>query len=246
MNASNRIATAIASAATLAVVALSGCGIGSTNAVEELQPEELAALDQTTTSTTTTTIEIVVATEPEDTTPNSVDTRPPNSGAVETSDVITTSEAPTSMTIPTDTVTLYFVDGSRLVAVDVEVEAPAEVRRQLDALGIGPPPREFEAGIRTAVPPELVRQVERWPNGITVDLYSEPFNAVESEDQRIMVAQIVLTLTAQPAIEQVLFTMDGEPLRVYRRDNVLSEPGEPVTYEDYKELLADGERLGSA
>lgn len=242
MNAATRVPVAIAAAATLAVVVLSGCGIGSTDAVEELQPEDLAALDQTTTSTTTTTVEIAIATEPVDTTPESVESAPPHSGAVESTDVSTTTDAATSTTIVTDTVTLYFVEGSRLVAVDVEVEAPAEIRRQLGALETGPPPAEFEAGIRTEVPAGLVHRVQRWPNGITVDLHSESFNSVESEDQRTMVAQIVLTLTAQPDIEDVLFTMDGEPLRVYRRDNVLSEPGEPVTSEDYEELLADDQR----
>lgn len=239
MNAASRAAVAVATAATLAVVVLSGCGIGSTDAVEELQPEDLAALDQTTTSTTTTTIEIAIATEPEDTTPESVESVPPDSGAVESS-AVTTTDAPTSSTVVTETVTLFFVEGSRLVAVDVEVEVPAELRRQLDALGAGPPPDEFEAGIRTDVPPDLVNRLERWPDGITVDLNSELFNGVESENQRTMVAQIVLTLTAQPDIDKVLFTLDGEPLRVYQRDNVLSEPGEPVTEEDYEELLADG------
>jgi len=237
MNATSRAAVAVATAAAIAVVVLSGCGIGSTDTVEELQPEDLAALDQTTTSTTTTTIEIAIATEPEDTAPASVESVPPHSGAVESSEVATTEGAPTSSTIVTETVTLFFVEASRLVGVDVEVEAPAEIRRQLDALGAGPPADEFEAGIRTAVPPELVNRVELWPDGITVDLNSEQFNGVESEDQRTMVAQIVLTLTAQPDIDEVLFTMDGEPLRVYQRDNVLSEPGEPVTEEDYEELL---------
>ncbi len=240
MNAATRVSGVIACAAVAAGVVLSGCGIGGTEAVEELQPEELAALDQTTTSTTTTTVEIAIATEPEDTTPESVETMPPQA-AVETSVAIAVTDVPTSTTIPTETVTLYFVEGSRLLAVDVEVPAPAELRRQLIALGAGPPPAEFSAGVRTAVPADLVNRVTRWPNGITVDLNSEPFNGVESEDQRIMVAQIVLTLTVQPGIDEVLFTIDGEALRVYRRDNVLSEPGEPVTSEDYEELLADGQ-----
>ena len=241
MSAATRGPVAIAMAALAAVAALSGCGIGSSEAVEELQPEDLAALDQTTTSTTTTTVEIVMATEPEATTADSVESVPPNSGAVDSSNVTTTMAPPTSPTTPTETVMLFFVEGSRLVGVDVEVPAPAELRRQLDALGAGPPPDDFEAGVRTAVPAGLVRGVERWPNGITVDLNSEPFNGVESENQRTMLAQIVLTLTAQPDIDQVLFTMDGEPLGVYRRDNVLSEPGEPVTREDYEELLTDGQ-----
>jgi hypothetical protein len=52
----------------------------------------------------------------------------------------------------------------------------------------------------------------------------------------------VLTLTTLPDIDNVLFTIDGDPLRVFQRDDELTEPGEPVTYEDYEELLADGAR----
>jgi spore germination protein GerM len=55
-------------------------------------------------------------------------------------------------------------------------------------------------------------------------------------------AQIVLTLTNLPGIVNVLFTIDGDPLRVFQRNDELTEPGEPVTREDYEELLADDAR----
>ncbi len=244
MTTSSRVPVAVAAATTLAAVVLAGCGIGSTDAVEELEPEELAALDQTTTSSTSTTIEMTIATEPNETTADAAESVPPASDVVASSDVPTTTAAATSTstTIVTESVVLYFVDGSQLVAVDTPVPAPARLRAQLDALGTGPPEDAFETGIRTAVPPDLVHGLRLVPGGVTVDLNSEPFSQVDSQDQRTVVAQIVLTLTARPGIEEVHFTMDGEPMRVYQREGVLSEPGEPVTREDYEELLAEGER----
>ena len=111
----------------------------------------------------------------------------------------------------------------------------------MDALGVGPPPDEFEAGVRTAVPPDLVTRLRKSPPAylITVDLDSELFRGIDSENQRYVVARIVLTLTRLPGIDRVLFTIDGEPLRVYQRNNELTEPGEPVSCEDYEELLAE-------
>ena len=60
-----------------------------------------------------------------------------------------------------------------------------------------------------------------------------------------MVAQIVLTITDVPGIEEVVFTTDGEPLRVYQRDDELTDPGEPVTRDDYQELLAEGQQTSA-
>ena len=44
---------------------------------------------------------------------------------------------------------------------------------------------------------------------------------MEDADQRLMVGQIVLTLVDQPGIDRVDFTLDGEPLAVFLRDNTL-------------------------
>jgi hypothetical protein len=62
---------------------------------------------------------------------------------------------------------------------------------------------------------------------------------VEDADQRLMVGQIVLTLVDQPEIERVDFTLDGQPLAVFLRDNTLSEPGEAVGRSAYEVLLAE-------
>lgn len=211
---------------------LVGCGIGTTDTVEEIEPRELAALDQP--STTSTTTLPPVETTPETSQP-AVDTSPPASVPV-------VSAPETTLGEPTELVSLYFVNGSEIVAVDTPVRAPVAERRIMDRLGEGPPPAEFEAGIRTAVPPGLVIGLRKSPARaiITVDLDGELFQGIDSENQRYVVAQIVLTLTRLPDIDKVLFTIDGDPLRVYQRNDELTEPGEPVTCEDYEELLAAG------
>lgn len=202
-----------------ACCSLLGCGIGSSDTVEEIGPDELAVLDPTSTTSTT-----VPDTTPVDSTPGSLQA------------TTTTVAAPTS-TVPTEEVTLYFVSGSQLVPVDTPVPVPMAERAILDALAAGPPADEFEAGVRTAVPAELVAGTRQVGRRITVDFRGDPLLAVDSTDQRLMVAQIVLTLTKISGIEEVLFTTDGEPLGVYQREGELTEPGEPVTAGDYAALL---------
>jgi hypothetical protein len=215
---------------------VAGCGIGSTETVEEIQPGELAALDQTSTTSTTTL-------PPAETTPETsaatADTAPPVPGPAE-------SAPDTTLAEPTEPVLLYFVNGSEIVPVDTPVTAPAAERRILNALGLGPPPAEFDAGVRTAVPPGLVVGFRKSPARAlaTVDVDGELFRGIDDDSQRYAVAQIVLTLTNRPDIDSVLFTIDGDPLRVYQRNNELTEPGEPVTREDYEELLADDANSG--
>src|SRR5688572_27047464 len=143
-------------AATLAL-ALLGCGIGSSDTVEELRPDELAAPDQTSTTSTT----VPDSTEPLESSPGSI--------------VPTTLGPEPTTTVPTDDVTLYFIDGSQLVPVPTALPVGVRARGILNALAVGPPPDEFEAGIRNAVPTGLVRGTRQSGHRIAVDFNSEAF-----------------------------------------------------------------------
>ena len=80
--------------------------------------------------------------------------------------------------------------------------------------------------MRTALVPGLITGVARWgSDGARVTLDSDLFGGVDDADQRLMVGQIVLTLADQPDIDQVDFTLGGEPMQVFRGENTLSEPG---------------------
>jgi len=79
-----------------------------------------------------------------------------------------------------------------------------------------------EGGIVTVVPDEI--EFDRIPPG----------------DRRPAIAQIVLTYTANlRGIGQVSFMLAEEPLRVPRGNGLLSEPGEPLSFDDYANMLAD-------
>ena len=79
--------------------------------------------------------------------------------------------------------------------------------------------------------------VESGTGFVTVDMAGEAFQRIDPADQRSAIGQLVLTLTERPGIGQVRFTLDGEPMRVPRRDGLQSEPGESVSRLDYQSLL---------
>ena len=178
--------------------AAAGCGIGGSDHVEEVDPGLLGELNEPTSTST-----------------------PPASSEPTTSSSM--PEGPTT-TVEMERIRLYFIQGSELVYYDSVVPENAELRRRIDLLD-EVPAELAEAGVRTALPPELVRGVARWgTDGVT--------------DQRLMVGQLVLTLTGQPGIARVDFTRDGAPLAVFLRANTLGRPGEPVRRGDYDVLLA--------
>ena len=110
--------------------------------------------------------------------------------------------------------------------------------RLLDALGRGPNRNEVDAGLRSALPDE-----SRFPDvsvsrgTATVDL-GRRFTALSGEDQVIALAQLVYTLTAQPGIGLVRFTLQGEPTEVPRANGSLTSG--PVSRDDYATVAPVG------
>jgi hypothetical protein len=192
-------------------VAATGCGIGGSDRVEEVDAGLLGGLNEPTSTTTA-----PVSSEPS-----------------------TSSSTPgPTTTVETERIRLYFIQGSQLVSYDAEVPQDAELRRRIDLLD-EVPAQLADAGVRTALLPDLVTGVARWgSDGVTVHLDSDQFAEIEDSDQRLMVGQLVLTLTDQPGIDRVDFTRDGDPLAVFLRDNTLGRPGQHVRKGDYDVLLA--------
>jgi hypothetical protein len=193
------------------IVTMAACRIGGSDRVEEVDSDLLSGLDEPTPETSA----------------------PPGSGPA-------TSQTPgPTTTIATETVTLYFIEGSQLVAVDVETPEGTSTRGKLRLLEEGPPPERAEEGVRTALTPDLISGFAHWgTDGATVTLDSERFAGVDNADQQLMIGQIVLSLTGWPGIDRVDFTLDGEPMQVFLEDNTLSQPGAAVGRSDYAELLA--------
>jgi hypothetical protein len=196
---------------TVLTIAATGCGIGGSDRVEEVDAGLLGGLDEPTSTTTA-----PVSTEPSTSFP---------------------TPGPTT-TVETERIRLYLIQGSQLVHYDADVPQDAELRRRIDLLD-EVPAELADAGVRTALLPDLVTGVARWgSDGVTVHLDSDQFAAIEDSDQRLMVGQLVLTLTDQPGIDRVDFTRGGAPLAVFLRDNTLGRPGQPVRRGDYDVLLA--------
>lgn len=201
----------VAIACLVPIVLTTACRIGGSDRVEEVDADLLSGLDEPT---------------PETSTPSG-------------SDPATSAMPGPTTTVATETVTLYFIEGSQLVAVDVETPEGTSTRGQLRLLEDGPPAERAEAGVRTALTPGLVSGfAHRGSDGATVTLDSERFAGVDNSDQQLMIGQIVLSLTDWPGIDRVDFTLDGEPMQVFLEDNTLSQPGAAVGRDDYAVLLA--------
>jgi spore germination protein GerM len=217
----SRLVIVVAGAAILT----SACGVGGNGDLQQIGSDDLAGLDQTTTSTTTTTTVVVV-----------VPTATASVGSPST-------VQPTTSTVATEPVELYFVAGGALESVSQELTRGVSLYRVLTALESGPPPPDVGIGLTSDVPVGLIRNVPDSVTGVaTVDLVGEVFEDIPGGvEQRRAIAQIVLTLTQRPGVGQVRFTLDGEPLQVPKLGNVLSDPGEPVARIDYVSLLDQSE-----
>jgi spore germination protein GerM len=104
----------------------------------------------------------------------------------------------------------------------------------------GPPEGGLGTGLRSALPEDAEISVLSEAGIATVDLPATIFETLDPLDQRLMLGQIVLTLTDRPGVGPVVFTIAGEPTRVYRGDASLTEPGQAVSRDDYLVLLTGG------
>ena len=125
----------------------------------------------------------------------------------------------------------------RVLVVDRTLEPGYDPADLVDALVAGPTAAERTYGLTSALAdPDTVRSVGDEGGVATVDL-DPSFAEVPTADQLDVVAQIVCTLTGQPGIGQVRFTVDGRPVEVPRGDG--SATSEPVTRADFRTLIID-------
>ena len=169
------------------------------------------------------------------------DTIPTTTPATTIEPTTATIEAQTSTTIATEDVTLYFISGGILVPVALPLRKGATAFEVLSRLQQGPPPGVVGIGLRTAVPTvdQAPLTVKTDDSGVaTVDMPANFYDSMkQTDDQRLAIGQIVLTLTDVGRIGQVLFTRLKEPIGVPRGSGDFSEPGQPLPPRDYLELL---------
>ncbi len=148
-----------------------------------------------------------------------------------------TTELTTTTTIVSqEQVDVYFLSRNRLQPVPLALTSGFAPDQVVELLEAGPPPGN---GLDTLIEPGLILSTSVAGGVITIDLDPAIFGDIGTSDQTEAIGQIVLSLMRNlRGVGFVLFTLDGEPTQVKKGDSLLSEPGEPVTADDYANLLA--------
>jgi len=134
-------------------------------------------------------------------------------------------------------VDLYFIRGAAVIKVQRSVKSPVDATSTLASLTEGLLDDPQLAALRTAIPSSLQANVDVDRGVATVNATRAFLNSLSAVDQRLAIAQIVLTLTSRPGIGQVVFSVDQQTIVVPRGRGDLSSAGDPVTFDDYKNLI---------
>lgn len=131
----------------------------------------------------------------------------------------------TTTQVLTELVQLYFVDSGRLTPFSLALASPVSLSRVILALQQAPP----DQGLRTIVPSEATILVSTNGTGVaSVTLPDGFFDSIEGNEQRLVIAQLVLTLTNRPGIGQVIFNIP-----VLLPNGGVRNSGQPLTFSDY-------------
>ena len=155
---------------------------------------------------------------------------------------VSTSLGPdtTEPAVQSEQVRLYFIASGQLTYVVSQLPTPVTLAQLVAALQAGPPTGDLGAGLRSAVPGLLEIRVTTDGSGIAeVELPDGFFDAMTVGDQRLVVAQVVLTLTDSRGIGQVTFDRD-----VPKPSGEFTPAGEPLAYRDFQSLLVSGTAVG--
>ena len=164
----------------------------------------------------------------------------PTTSSPSTTTTVVPPPSTTTTNLPVEQADLFFVSGSRVVPIPRLLLSPASAPQVMAALVEGVPDIDEAAGLRSALPAGTAFDVAVERGVATVDLDPTFLLVVSGAEQRLAIAQIVLTLTRRAGIGQVSFTSDSQPINVPRGGGDLTTPGEPVACDDYDNLLPAG------
>ena len=126
----------------------------------------------------------------------------------------------------------YFCDGEAVVPVRLDARAD-DVLGGLEALFAGPTPAAKAVGYTSAIPAgSRVLNVDIDAGTATVDVSTEFGSGGGSSSMQLRVAQVVFTLTRDPAVKQVVFKMDGKPVTALGGEGL--SLAEPQTRKDWE------------
>jgi spore germination protein GerM len=139
-------------------------------------------------------------------------------------------EQATTTEVPEGRTTLvYLAAAERLVAVERSTSPDATLADLLEQVVAGPTETERALGITTVIPAGSVAAVDQRGGVAQVDL-TAGFGDVRTDEQLLALGQIVYTLTEQPGIGGVAFSLEGEPVGVPLPDG--STQDGPVSRDD--------------
>ena len=149
-------------------------------------------------------------------------------------DPMSTESLPVAVSEPID---LFFISNSRIIKVQRNVASPANPSQALSSLVEGPSTSPEFVGLRTALPTTFVASVDVIRGVARVDATRVFLDSLSGLDQKLAIAQIVLTLTSRPGVGQVLFSVDGKLISVPRGRGDSVASGVAVTFDDYSSLI---------
>jgi spore germination protein GerM len=132
-------------------------------------------------------------------------------------------------------IVLYFVRDGALVPVARRISQRPTPAAVLKALSAGPSTSDQESGLTSGLPLGVDAKVDKSSGSIVTVSLPAPADSSTRTDSVLAFGQLVLTLTALPAVTGVLFSQDGKPLQVPRSDGSLSDT--PLTRLDYRDLV---------
>jgi len=145
-----------------------------------------------------------------------------------------TESLPVAVSEPID---LFFISNSRIIKVQRNVASPANPAQALSSLVEGPSTSPEFVGLRTALPTTFVASVDVIRGVAQVDATRVFLDSLSGLDQKLAIAQIVLTLTSRPGVGQVLFSVEGKLISVPRGRGDSVASGVAVTFDDYSSLI---------
>lgn len=131
------------------------------------------------------------------------------------------------------TTAVYLLSSDELVSVDRRIPTDATLDELLSLVITGPTEVEQSLGITTAVPAGTLASVDTGSGIAEVDLTSA-FGDIRSREQIFALGQIVYTLTGQPGIGAVRFTVEGEDVTVPLSDGTSSD--DPLSRDDFEAI----------
>jgi spore germination protein GerM len=146
----------------------------------------------------------------------------------------TTTTAPPAPAEEARRIRVCFVRGVQVVPVEREPDGPG-LQGALATLAAGPTSADEASGLRTALLAEDAVGDVTLTAGVARVGLRQSF-AIGTEDSILALAQLVCTLTAQPGVGQVAFTLEGQAVEVPLADGSLA--ARPVTRDDYASVIA--------